>query len=142
MKSIPAVPVLIAEDDRATRNTHRFLLGVAGYPVAAAASVRPALDALLKHPAGMVVVLDWEMPRGGCMRILRGVARVPDAAALHRYLLLAPAPDRVTSYILSLPASLSITILRKPIERDDLLAAVRDAARAISSTVARVTPAP
>lgn len=140
MKSIPSVPVLIAEDDRATRNVHHFLLGVAGYPVTVAGSVRPALDALLKHPARMVVVLDWEMPRNGCMRILREVARVPDAAALHRYLLLASTPERVTGHILSLPASLSIAILRKPVERDDLLAAVGDAARALSAPMVRAAP--
>lgn len=142
MKSIPAVPVLIAEDDRATRNVHRFLLGIAGYPVVAAESSRLALDALLKPPARLVVLLDWEMRHNGCMRILREVARMPDAAALHRYLLLAPEPDRVTSHILSLPASLSIAILRKPIERGDLLAAVGDAARALSAIAAQVALTP
>src|SRR5215469_17488853 len=105
------MPVLIAEDDRATRNVFRFLVGIGGYKPVEAADARAALDVLLNYPAGMVALLDWEMPGAGCMRILRGLAHASDAAARHRFVLLARSPESLHSRLLVLPASLSITLL-------------------------------
>ena len=133
-----AIPVLIAEDDRGTRNLYRFLLGVAGYPVIEAPDAHTALRELVSHTSGMVALLDWEMPRAGCMRILRGLALEPDAAALHRYVLLAREPERIRGHILSLPASLAISLLRTPVSRDDLLAAVRRSANLMKADSSRI----
>ena len=147
MNGTHRMSVLIAEDDRATRNVYRFLLAIAGYKTIEARDVPSAIDVLRTHPTGMVALLDWEMPKTACMHILRGLAHTPDAAARHRYLLLALRPDRLHSRILTLPASLSISFLRKPAAMAELLAAVGEVAKTVPTlyqgrSEARVPVAP
>ncbi|MGH2514347.1 MAG: hypothetical protein ACRDHP_01700 [Ktedonobacterales bacterium] len=140
MNGSSRVPVLIAEENRSTRNVYRFLLEIAGYGAYEAPDAATAIEVLRTHPTGVVALLDWEMSEAGCMRILRSLAHAPDAAARHRYVLLATAPDRLHSRILTLPASLSIRLLGKPAGMETLLAAVGEAALTVPappSSVAR-----
>lgn len=141
MKGMPRIPILIVQDDRSTRNVYRFLLEIAGYATLAASDPSAVIDTLQAHPTGMVALLDWEMPQAGCMRILRGLARTPEAAARHRFVLLARAPDSLHSRLLTLPASFSFVLLRKPAAMDELLAAVGEAARTVPSPPSNVMPA-
>ena len=135
MNGMPHLTVLIVEDDRSIRNVHRFLLEIAGYNTVEAPDPPSAIDALRTHPTGMVALLDWEMPKAGCMRILRALAHIPthEVAARHRYIVVALTPERLHSQLLTLPASLSITVIRKPVGMDKLLAAVGEAARGLSA---------
>lgn len=142
MSEAPRVPVLIADNDRSTRNVYGFQLGVAGYHVLKAPDVSSAIEVLLTHPTGMVALLDWEMPAAGCMRILRSLAHTPDAAARHRYVLLAYAPDSLHSRLLTLPASLAISLVRKPAAMPDLLSAVGAAAQTVPDLPSPVSHEP
>ena len=141
VKGMPRIPVLIVQDDRPTRNVYRFLLEIAGYSTFAASDPPSVIEMLQAHPTGMVALLDWEMPQSGCIRILRGLAHTPEAVARHRFVLLARAPDSLHSRLLTLPASFSFVLLRKPAAMDELLAAVGEAARTVPSPSSGVMPA-
>lgn len=131
MKRTSHMSVMIAEYDRSTRNVHRFLLKIAGYSTIEALDAPTAIQVLRTHPVGMVVLLDWDMPQAECMRILRGISRVPGVAGRHRFVLLSNAPESLHSRLLTLPASISITALRKPAKHTDLLLAVGEAAQTV-----------
>lgn len=142
MKGPSGMLVLIAEDDRSIRNVHRFLLEIAGYHTIEATDAPSAISILRTHSVGMVALLDWEMPKSGCMRILRGLSRAPDVAARHRFVLLSYTPESLHSRLLTLPASIWITLLRKPAQREELLVAVGKAAQAVPTPPPDATQAP
>ena len=134
--------VLIAEHDRSTRNVHRFLLEIAGYQTVVAPDAPSALAVLRTHPVGMVALLDWDLPKIGCMRILRGLSHAPEVAVRHRFVVLASAPELLNSRLMTLPASICITFLRKPATNTELLIAVGMAAQAVPIPPADTSQAP
>jgi two-component system response regulator MprA len=118
--------VLVVDDDADTRDVLQGTLQDEGYATDEAADGVTALQALCQAPEPHVVVLDHFLPGLTGLDLL---ARVPAEPCLarHRYLLLTASPDRVPHAALG-PA----TLLPKPFDLEELLAAVEAAARRIA----------
>jgi CheY-like chemotaxis protein len=69
------IPVLVVADDGAIRETLRCLLEDEGYTVFDAPDGEPALTCLREHPAGMVVLLDLQIPGRDGLAFLHVIAR-------------------------------------------------------------------
>ena len=121
MKSVARAPVLIVEDDADIRELLSSVLVLEGYPVVTAADGAEGLEQLrTAHPA--LVLLDLMMPS-------------MDGWEFRRLQMLDPALAGVPTVILSgdgrleaKAASLGTSFLRKPVDLDELLSVVANAA--------------
>ncbi len=123
--------VLIVDDDPRQRELMRSVLEEEGYRVAEAADGSGALDLLRRSEQRLVVLLDYLMPKVGGKQVLQAVSQDAALATRHVYVLLT-ARRR-----LSLPAdvvnTLSVRILYKPIDLNDLLVTVAEAQRRLAT---------
>jgi CheY-like chemotaxis protein len=115
----PHVPVLLVEDDRATRSAYSLLLRRAGFEVFEAQDGQQALDMLEKGILPEVLVVDLHMP---------GVSGQELISQIHTDPALREIP---TVVITGMPREeaqvIADTVLTKPIEGRDFVAAVRAA---------------
>lgn len=120
--------VLVADDDAAARRAIRTLLSSEGYVVEEAVDGTEALELLsraadAKGALPDVVLLDFVMPGFsglGILRVMRRFERAPAAIVMTGF----PDPT-VETFARALGA---VSILRKPLDADQLLAAVEAAA--------------
>ncbi|HEV2460322.1 MAG TPA: response regulator [Ktedonobacterales bacterium] len=122
-----ASAVLVVEDDEDIRSTLAGLLEDAGYAVFSASDGVSALIRLRTHPTPLVVLLDWRLPGMDGMAVLRAMATDAPQARRHAYLLLTAWHDEARPVLATLPAELSVTLMGKPFNVDDLLAFVAHA---------------
>jgi CheY-like chemotaxis protein len=120
--------VLVVEDDRDTRETLADLLDEVGYTVFTAPDGMSALPRLRTHPTPLIVVLDWWMPGMDGMAVLHALATDAPEARRHVYLLLTGLADEARPRLAAVPAEMSVTLMGKPFDLDDLLAFVERAA--------------
>lgn len=127
------VPVLVVDDDEATRQAERMLLEDAGYVVFEAADGVLALEWLRQQSAPCVVVLDMVMPRLDGAGVIRAVA-------LNRKLRRRTAIILLTARRLSLQltfsrmlTALATPVILKPFDIDTLLEAVAQANQRLTS---------
>jgi two-component system, OmpR family, response regulator CpxR len=109
-------PVLVVDDDPDIRETLRFVLEDAGYPVYLAENGREALDLLAsaKRPPGLIL-LDLMMPIMSGDEMLRALKSVHALAAIPVTIVTAsgaPMPREATG------------LLKKPVDLDALLRVV------------------
>lgn len=120
--------VLVVDDDAAIRETLRELLEDAGYHVREAADGAAALRALRASKERLVALVDLKMPRMDGHELLGTVATDPDLARRHAYILVTANADTQTLAFARLLTRLSVPIVAKPFEIDDILKLVAAAA--------------
>lgn len=121
--------VLVVDDDQEIRETLRLVLEDDGHEVIEAESGQSALIHLRTTPHPLVVLLDMLMPGMNGAAVLREIARSPELAARHRYILTTADNTAVQKTTESLLRTLSVVIVAKPFDVDVLLAAVAGAAQ-------------
>ncbi len=118
---VPArrAPVLIADDDRDTRETLRDLLELEGYPVITARNGAEALERMRLEGPGLVL-LDLVMPAMDGVQVCRLRAADPALAAIPVAVISASVGQEERLRPLNLAA-----YLEKPVRIDTLLELVR-----------------
>jgi CheY-like chemotaxis protein len=116
--------VLLVDDDRSIRETVRLVLEDAGYQVLEAADGLAALEMLRNAPSGLVVLLDLMMPKLDGAGVLGVVAGDRRLAQRHTFILTTATHQTLSLAFANLLANLSVPVLRKPFELDELLATV------------------
>lgn len=129
--STPQTPVrhhiCIVDDDEPERGLLRLALEGEGYAVAEAASGKEALTLLRRSQQRFIVLLDLRMPVLSGTEVLRMVAAEPPLSSRHTFILITAWPDRPPE-LASLLDTLSIPVVRKPFDLEELLAVVAQAA--------------
>jgi CheY-like chemotaxis protein len=121
--------VLVVDDDRAIRETLRFMLEDADYDVRDAADGVAALDVLRASRQPLVVLLDLMMPRLDGTGVLRTVSEERQLATRHAYIVVTANMQAFTPAFTSLLSWLDAEVMRKPFDMDVLLDQVDRAAR-------------
>jgi CheY-like chemotaxis protein len=120
--------VLVVDDDKATRDMLRLLLEDAGHTVLEAIDGEGALAALRAANQGLVVLLDYRMPRMSGLDVLRVVARDAALARRHAYMLVTVSPRLCQEHLKALAGLLQVPLVAKPFKMDVLLEAIDQAA--------------
>ncbi len=128
------VQVLVVDDDAPTREVLREVLELSGYDVVEAADGSAALDFLRAARTPVVTLLDLDMPRADGLDVLRTCAANPHALGCHRFILLTAVAQSRVQLATDLLTSLSVPVVLKPFDVDDLLSAVARAAQALPAT--------
>lgn len=123
--------VLVVDDDKELRESLRMVLEDAGYGAVEAAGGAEALKTLRTSDERLVVLLDLIMPLMDGIELLQAVAADSPLAARHAYILLTADSRPLTGASAALLASLSVPMVHKPVDIDDLLSAVAQAASRI-----------
>ena len=112
--------VLVIEDDQAIRDTFVEILQNEGYSVASAGNGQEGVSYLRSHPAPRVIILDLMMPIMNGFEFRNEQAANPGWARIPTIVMSADvrAESRIGEFA---PAG----YLRKPIDLDELLEAVR-----------------
>jgi two-component system response regulator MprA len=133
--------VLVVDDDRAIRETLRFMLEDVRYSVVDAGNGVAALAILRASRRPLVVLLDLMMPQMDGMGVLRAVAEDPHLATYHAYVVVTANLQAFARALSSLLARVDAEVLRKPFDIDELLDQVERAARRIADrSRAEVSP--
>ena len=121
MFSAKEVSVLVVEDDPSLRSLYRAMLQLEGFDVTA---VEDGVDALryIELSPPHVVVLDLGLPRLGGRDVQREISARMDTRAIPIVIVTGEPVD-------DLDRSLCSCILRKPLEPQALITAVRDCLR-------------
>ncbi len=133
LSALPAARrrVLVVDDDSDIRLSLLTLLSEEGYLVEEASDGRLALRRLRASRDPHVVLLDLNMPGMDGKALLRAIADDPfDALSVRHAFILVSAPDQRTlpRDVAALLTRLHDTIIAKPFDITDLLAAVAAAA--------------
>ncbi|MGZ3636536.1 MAG: response regulator [Ktedonobacterales bacterium] len=113
--------ILVVDDDFSIRETLQMLLEEDGYTVAEVAEGGAALAYLRQHNDPMVVLLDHVMPGMDGAQTLQAVAQDEQLAHTHAYILLTASARNVVSSLLNSLGDLSVTVVAKPFDLDELL---------------------
>jgi CheY-like chemotaxis protein len=124
--------VLVVDDDRAIRETLRYVLEDEGYIVEEAPDGLAALELLRGANTPHVVLLDLMMPRLDGVGVLNAVAHDQRLNAHNAYVVITANRYRLDSAANHLLADLGVPVVPKPFDMDALLAAVASAARRIT----------
>jgi CheY-like chemotaxis protein len=114
------LPVLVVEDDDATREVLRMLLDDEGYEVLEARDGQEGIDVLRVRRGPLVVLVDWWMPRMDGLQMLGAAAQIAHCRR-NRYVMLSATYDPRTLERRGLPTVLGVTLLRKPFLIEDVL---------------------
>ncbi len=125
-------PLLVIDDNQATRHSLASLLHVHGYRVSESSDGETALSLLTATPERMVVLVDVWLPNLDAMALLQAVASHPDLARRHVYIVLTASTANATgfslpSHLTALLAQLHIPVLARPFRIDALLRLLRAA---------------
>jgi two-component system KDP operon response regulator KdpE len=121
-------PICIVDDDQPERHLLRLVLKSEGYPVAEASTGQEALRLLRRSRQRFVVLLDLRMPVLGGTEVLRQAAAEPRLATRHAFILISAWPDRPPE-LMALLDALSVPVVSKPFDLEELLAVIAQTAR-------------
>lgn len=127
-----AQPALVIDGQRGSRAALRAILEAERYAVTTVPSTAAGLD-VLRTSSGRMVVLcevapdDTTLGAASGLELLDALARDARLARRHDYILLAQHPEQVCANLGSLPAHVTVSILRKPFDVARLLSAVEEA---------------
>lgn len=124
-----AIRVLITEDDEEIRLTLRLIVEDGGYEVLEARDGLAALGILRASQSPLVVLLDLMMPRLDGVGVLRAVSDDPTLAARHAYIVVTAGSRTLPLAAAQLVTQLSISVVPKPFDVDDLLQAIERAVK-------------
>ena len=116
--------ILVVDDDFSIRETLKTVLEEDGYSVAEAVEGGAAVHYLREHHEPMVVLLDHVMPGMDGAQTLRAVTHDDYLAHTHAYILLTASVQNVVSSLLSSLDGLSVSVVAKPFDLDELLSTV------------------
>ena len=116
--------VLIVDDDASIRESLEFALHTAGYAIVEVGDGEDALDVLRATPFHAVVLLDLQMPGMTGQTVLDLLEQDPQLARCHAWIVMSADYEALQSIPQQQRANLGLTILKKPFEIDDMLAAV------------------
>jgi CheY-like chemotaxis protein len=120
--------ILIADDSSTMRQLMRAMLQPEGYVMQEATDGAEALAALRSADAPMVVLLDYEMPNLTGEDVLRAVAEDGDGPlSANEYIVVSAHAGTFPESFIDLLRHLSIRILAKPFEREQLVPLVAQA---------------
>jgi len=128
------VRVLVVDDDRAIRETLRAALEEEGYVVAEAANGALALDILRRTAGRSVVLLDLRMPVMDGAQVLKAVAADERLATRHAYAIITANREMVPAALAATHGRLTVPVIPKPFELDDVLDLVERAAVGLSTS--------
>ena len=116
--------VLIVDDDASIRESLEFALHTTGYAIVEVGDGEDALDVLRATPFHAVVLLDLQMPGMTGQTVLDLLEQDPQLARCHAWIVMSADYEALQSIPQQQRANLGLTILKKPFEIDDMLAAV------------------
>lgn len=120
--------VLIVDDDASIRESLEFALHASGYAIVEVGDGEDALNVLRATPYHAVVLLDMLMPRINGRTVLEQLERDPHLARRHAWIVMSADYRALQRIPQEQRADLGLTILKKPFEMDDMLAAVAEQA--------------
>ena len=126
--------VLVVDDDDAIRETVRLALEDAGYSVQEANDGLSALRALRMSSEPQVVLLDLMMPTLDGAGVLGTVSGDDQLSRRNAYVLVTASHATLTLSFARLLSSLSVTVLHKPFEIEDMLRVVGESAKRLHLT--------
>jgi CheY-like chemotaxis protein len=120
--------VLVVDDDADIRETLRAVCEDEGHTVLVVPDGATALRMLQTHAERWVVLLDLVMPQVDGVAVLEALHAQPAVAARHAVLLFTASDQhREREPLATLLRALAVPVLRKPVDIDALLTAVREA---------------
>ena len=120
--------ILIADDSLTMRQLIRAMLQPEGYAMYEASDGAEALTALRAAAGPMVVLLDYEMPNMNGEAVLRAVAEEGEGRlAANEYIVVSAHAGTFPETFIGLVRHLSIRVLGKPFEREQLVPLVAQA---------------
>lgn len=129
--------VLIVDDESDVRAMLRLALEDEGYTVYEAQDGASALERLRSHPYPMIVLLDWWMPVMDGLGVLHALAADAPEVQRHIFILVTSGTEtlaaRLSRNLADIPSNLSVSVLGKPFDVDDILAYVDRAAKRLAS---------
>jgi CheY-like chemotaxis protein len=123
--------ILVVDDDEGIRETLNLLLEDIGYQTSEAQDGIQALEMLRTASPGVIVILDYAMPRLNAMGVLQEVARDANLARHHGYIMITARRDVSDPNLLALCSTLQVPIIAKPFELNELLTAVTEVSQRI-----------
>jgi CheY-like chemotaxis protein len=127
----PVRSVLVVDDEEPIRNAVCFTLQEAGYTVLEAPDGRVGLDLLRASDAPLVIPLDLMMPGMSGIELLRAVAPDPPMNTHHPYIIFSAARAFSAPILHFYLPGKRLFDLPKPLDLDELVAVVDQAARAL-----------
>ena len=124
------IPVLVVEDDDATREALHYLLADSGYEVTEAINGVAALERLRAKREPCVVLADWWMPGMDGLRLLEAINHTPTLANRLSFVLMTAAytPSLYdTPPVRQLIRQGRFRLLKKPFDIDNVLSLVENA---------------
>jgi len=125
--------VLIVDDDAALRTMVNMVLEDAEWEVLEAKNGREALAILESTPRRLVVLLDLMMPEMSGTEVLEAVKADPKLARRHAYILITANIAAFSPHLMDLLRELSVPVIAKPFEIEELLTRVESEARRIGA---------
>ena len=122
-----AISVLIVDDDQGIRETLRYIIEEAGYPVLEARDGIEALDMLRRQHVPLVVLTDHRMPRLDGPGLLRSVLDTPAFVSSHAYVYMTAGTRELAPALQELLTALDAVVLFKPLSIDELLSTIAKA---------------
>jgi CheY-like chemotaxis protein len=135
----PGCQVLVVDDDPDIRESLRFCLEEAGYPVAEAADGSSALRLLTQSVGHWVILLDRMMPQMDGIAVLRNLASVPEVKARTATIFMSARSDPPDAEAARIVKDHAHTTISKPFDLDVLLAAVERACPRLADIHAPMT---
>jgi DNA-binding response OmpR family regulator len=120
--------ILIAEDDRTSRWTLEAILKKAGHEVIAASNGKEAWEVMQGENPPLLAIVDWMMPEMNGVEFCR---KVRESAALSSTYIIFLTGKRQKDDCLTALESGADDYIRKPFDREELLARLHPAERII-----------
>lgn len=133
LKGVDVVEVLVVDDDADIRDTLRLILEDTGYPLAEASNGAEALALLRGARRPRVVLLDLVMPELDGGGVLAAAARDSQLARDHEYIVLTAGTDTLIHTLDPFRSALTLRVVRKPFNVDDVLDAVTEAVQRLDA---------
>jgi len=116
--------VLIVDDDASIRDSLEFALHAAGYAIVEVGDGEDALDVLRATPYHAVVLLDLMMPGMTGQTVLEILEQDSQLAHRHAWIVMSADYEALQGIPQQQRADLGLTLIEKPFDIDDMLAAV------------------
>jgi DNA-binding response OmpR family regulator len=122
--------ILVADDDRPARLVLEAILKKAGHEVVATSNGKEAWQAMQGESPPLLAIVDWIMPEMNGLEFCRKVRESESAGLSSTYVILLTGKRQKDDFVTGLDSGAD-ELIRKPFDRDELLARLRSAGRII-----------